>query len=59
VVFGDIEPTAAASFAKIARTSRRLVARIAGDAEATGGTLREAALALVERNAAEIAARFS
>ncbi|MGH3389250.1 MAG: Glu/Leu/Phe/Val family dehydrogenase [Actinomadura sp.] len=59
VVFGDIEPTAEASFAKIARTSRRLVAQVADDAEAAGCTLREAALALAERNAAEIAARFA
>jgi glutamate dehydrogenase (NAD(P)+) len=58
VVFGDIEPTADASFVKIARTSRRLVTQVADEAEAAGSPLREAALALAERNAAEIAARL-
>jgi glutamate dehydrogenase (NAD(P)+) len=59
VVFGDIEPTAEASFARITRTSRRLVTQVADCATTTGGSLREAALALAERNAAEIAARFA
>jgi glutamate dehydrogenase (NAD(P)+) len=58
IVFGDIEPTADDSFRKISETMRRLIDQVAGDADRTGGTLRTAALALAERNAAAIAARF-
>jgi glutamate dehydrogenase (NAD(P)+) len=58
IVFGDLEPTADDSFRKISETMRRLIDQVAGDAERTGGTLRTAALALAERNAAAIAARF-
>ncbi|MBC6462159.1 glutamate dehydrogenase [Actinomadura sp. HBU206391] len=58
VVFGDIEPTAEASFAKIASTSRRLVGAVAQDSASRGVSLRESALALAARNAAEIQVRF-
>jgi glutamate dehydrogenase (NAD(P)+) len=58
VVFGDIEPTAEDSFRKISQTMRRLVKIVAGDAERSGTTLRTAALALAEQNAAAIADRF-
>jgi glutamate dehydrogenase (NAD(P)+) len=58
VVFGDIEPTADASFAKISTTMRRLVTAVGDDAARTGATLRAAALALAERNAATVAQRY-
>jgi len=58
VVFGDIEPTAEDSFRKISQTMRRLVKIVAADAERSGSTLRTAALALAEQNAAAIADRF-
>jgi len=58
VVFGDIEPTAADSFRKISETMRRLVTFVGDDAARDGSTLRAAALALAERNAAAIANRF-
>lgn len=53
VVYGDIAPTAAASFAKIDATMDRLVATVA----ATGLPLRVAAQELADRNAAAAAAR--
>jgi glutamate dehydrogenase (NAD(P)+) len=55
VVFGDIEPTAEAAFAKISSTMRRLAGAITGDS--AGLSLRKSALALAERNAALIASR--
>ncbi|MEO3873459.1 Glu/Leu/Phe/Val dehydrogenase dimerization domain-containing protein [Nonomuraea sp. B12E4] len=55
VVFGDIEPTAEAAFAKISSTMRRLAGAITGDSADL--SLRKSALALAERNAALIAAR--
>jgi glutamate dehydrogenase (NAD(P)+) len=58
VVFGDIEPTAEDSFRKIAETMRRLVTFVADDAARADSTLRAAALALAERNAAAIATRY-
>ncbi len=57
VVFGDIEPTAAASFAKIDTVMRRLVDTVEGDRRTCGATLRECALALVDRNAQALAER--
>ena len=51
VVFGDIEPTAQSSFAKIDTVMHRLVSVISDDAAARGCTLREAALDLAGRNA--------
>lgn len=59
VVFGDIAPTAEASFAKIARTMTRLVDTVAGDAERSGASLRAAAQALADRNAAAAQSRTS
>ncbi len=58
IVFGDIEPTAEDSFRKISETMRRLVTFVGDDAAASGSTLRAAALALAERNAAAIATRY-
>jgi glutamate dehydrogenase (NAD(P)+) len=58
VVFGDIEPTAEDSFRKISETMRRLVTFVGDDAAKAGSTLRAAALALAERNAAAIATRY-
>lgn len=55
VVFGDIEPTAEAAFAKISSTMRRLAGAITG--ESADLSLRKSALALAERNAALIASR--
>lgn len=57
VVYGDIAPTAEASFAKIDAVMRRLVAEVAADAHASGRTLREAALDLAHRNAQAVKAR--
>ncbi|MEV0388486.1 Glu/Leu/Phe/Val dehydrogenase dimerization domain-containing protein [Nonomuraea sp. NPDC050643] len=54
VVFGDIEPTAEASFAKISSAMRRLTGAVTG--ESAGLSLRKSALALAERNAALVAA---
>ena len=56
VVFGDIVPTAEASFAKIDSVMRRLVTQVADEADATGRTLRECALELSARNSAILAA---
>ncbi|MER6945127.1 Glu/Leu/Phe/Val dehydrogenase dimerization domain-containing protein [Nonomuraea sp. NPDC000554] len=55
VVFGDIEPTPEAAFAKISTTMRGLVTAVGQDAP----DLRKSALALAERNAERIAARYS
>lgn len=57
VAFGDVAPTAESSFGKIAALMRRLVATVSADA---GGdrTLRDAALALADRNAAILAERY-
>ncbi|OFE16064.1 glutamate dehydrogenase [Humibacillus sp. DSM 29435] len=57
VVFGDIEPTAAASFAKIDTVMRRLVDTVEGDHRTSGATLRECALALADRNAQALTER--
>ncbi|MPY80724.1 MAG: glutamate dehydrogenase [Actinophytocola sp.] len=57
IVFGDIAPTAESSYAKIDAVMRRLVERVATDAESAGHTLRHVALELASRNSAEIAAR--
>ena len=56
VVFGDIVPTAEASYAKIDAVMRRLVTQVADEADATGRTLRECALELSARNSAILAA---
>ena len=58
VVFGDVAPTEASSFAKIDAVVRRLLGRVSDDAAARGCTLREAALDLAARNAAAVQARF-
>ncbi|SFP52336.1 glutamate dehydrogenase (NAD(P)+) [Geodermatophilus dictyosporus] len=55
-VFGDVEPTAESSFAKIDAVVRRLVGTVSDDAAARGCTLREAALALARRNAEAVQA---
>jgi glutamate dehydrogenase (NAD(P)+) len=55
VVFGDIEPTAEASFAKIARTMRRLIREVSEAAERHALPLRTAALDLARHNAALLA----
>ncbi|MFI6290992.1 Glu/Leu/Phe/Val dehydrogenase dimerization domain-containing protein [Nonomuraea sp. NPDC050790] len=55
VLFGDIDPTAEAAFAKIDVVMRDLVAALTRD----DLPLRKAALGLAESNAAMIAARFS
>lgn len=57
VVFGDVAPTAESSFAKIDAVMRRLVETVAGEAEATGQSLRACALDLTARNSAALAAR--
>lgn len=56
VVFGDVEPTAESSFAKIDAVMRRLVTVVSDDAAARGCTLREAALDLARRNAEAVQA---
>lgn len=58
VVFGDIEPTAEASFTKITRTMRRLVTAVADGAQRDGVSLRTAALAVADGNAQLLAERF-
>lgn len=58
LVFGDVEPTPDSSFDKVTTTMRRLVTTVVRDAAGSGTTLREAALALVERNRAELARRY-
>lgn len=57
VVFGDIQPTAESSFAKIDAVMRRLVDGIAADSEADGRTLRESATAVATRNSEAVLAR--
>ena len=57
VVFGDVAPTAEASFTKIASTMERLITTVAGDAERTGASLRTSAQALADHNAAAALAR--
>jgi glutamate dehydrogenase (NAD(P)+) len=57
VVFGDIAPTAESSFAKIDAVMDRLVRAVWDDADATGRSLREAALELAGRNAAAVTQR--
>jgi glutamate dehydrogenase (NAD(P)+) len=57
VAFGDVAPTAESSFAKITALMDRLVAQVT--AEAGAGTLRDAALALADRNAAVLAERHA
>lgn len=57
VVFGDIEPTAAASFTKIDTVMRRLVDTVENDSRTSGRTLRECALALADRNAQALTQR--
>lgn len=58
VVFGDVAPTAESSFAKIDAVMRRLVTRLADDADATGRSLRACALELAARNSAALTERF-
>lgn len=57
VAFGDVTPTAESSFAKIDALMRRLVGTVYADASA--GTLRDAALALADRNAAVLAEHYA
>ena len=57
VVFGDIEPTAESSFAKIDTVMSRLVDTVATDAETSGRTLRESALALAASNSRAVLER--
>lgn len=57
IVFHDIAPTADASFEKIRAVMLRLVNTVSADAQASGGTLREAALDLAARNTAMLAER--
>jgi len=57
IVFGDIEPTAESSYAKIDAVMRRLVDAVAADSDASGRTLRESALALSATNAAAVTRR--
>lgn len=57
VVFGDIEPTAESSFAKIDTVMARLVQTVSEDVERNGGTLRDSALALAARNSQAVLAR--
>lgn len=58
VIFGDVTPTADASFARISATMGSLVHAVADDAERSGATLRDAALALADRHAALLARRY-
>lgn len=57
IVFQDIAPTAEASFEKIRTVMNRLIDTVSADAQASGGTLREAALDLAARNTAVLAHR--
>jgi glutamate dehydrogenase (NAD(P)+) len=57
IVFGDIAPTAASSYAKIDSTMRRLVETVRADADRTGRTLRASALDLARRNAEAVIER--
>lgn len=58
VVFGDVAPTAASSFAKIDAVMRRLLTEVGDAAEGSGQSLREAALELTARNSAALRERF-
>ncbi|RZU75485.1 glutamate dehydrogenase (NAD(P)+) [Micromonospora kangleipakensis] len=57
-LFGDIEPTAQASFAKISTVLRGLVAEMLDRAGSAGVTPRTAALAMSAERAEAVAARF-
>ncbi len=59
VVFGDLPPTADAAFARISARMRGLTAAVADDAEQAGVTLRAAALARADANAARLETRFA
>ncbi|MCI0688439.1 MAG: hypothetical protein L0Y54_14565 [Sporichthyaceae bacterium] len=58
VIFGDIEPTPASSFAKLSATMRRLVDTVKDAAERDRVTLRTAATVLAERNADALTGEF-
>lgn len=58
IVFGDIEPTADSSFAKIRAVMHRLVETVTADSQARGCSLREAALDLAARNSALLEQRM-
>lgn len=58
VVFGDVAPTAASSYAKIDVVMRRLVTEVADAADASGRSLRACALELAARNSAALTERF-
>ena len=58
VVFGDVQPTAASSFAKIDAVMRRILTEVGDAADASGRTLRECALELTARNSAALRERF-
>jgi glutamate dehydrogenase (NAD(P)+) len=57
IVFGDIEPTQASSFAKIDAVMHRLVDRVAAGAAASGRTLRECALDVAAENSRAVTQR--
>lgn len=57
IVFGDIEPTQASSFAKIDSVMRRVLGEVWEAAERDTVSLRTAALALAARHSAEVAER--
>ncbi len=59
VVFGDVEPTADAAFARIDATMRRLVAEVYEASDRGRTSLRTAAHGLAERNAAAAAERVT
>ncbi len=56
IIFGDIEPTARASYAKIDAVAARLAHTVWSDAQSSGCSLRQAAHRLVARNTKEIVA---
>lgn len=58
-LFGDIEPTAQASFEKISTTMRGLINEMFDRADVAGVTPRTAALAMSAERAEAVAARFS
>ena len=58
VLFGDIEPTADSSFAKVRASMRALVAEMLDRADADGSLPREAAHAIVRERLPVITARF-
>jgi len=57
IVFGDIEPTAESSYAKIDAVMRRLVETVAAESAHTGRTLRESAQGLADTNASAVTQR--